>query len=43
VSAFTGYSHFNVWRNHGHHVRVTTPEDPASSRLGESFYRFSPA
>ena len=24
------------------HVRVSTPEDPASSRLGESFYRFLP-
>ena len=33
----TGYGHFYVEHNRGHHVRVATPEDPASSRLGESF------
>jgi alkane 1-monooxygenase len=38
----TGYGHFFVEHNRGHHVRVATPEDPASSRLGESFYRFWP-
>ncbi len=36
------YGHFFVEHNRGHHVRVSTPEDPASSRLGESFYRFLP-
>ncbi|BFU45432.1 alkane 1-monooxygenase [Krasilnikovia sp. MM14-A1004] len=36
----TGYGHFFVEHNRGHHVRVATPEDPASSRLGESYYRF---
>ncbi|GGX98163.1 alkane 1-monooxygenase [Streptomyces fructofermentans] len=36
------YGHFYVEHNHGHHVRVATPEDPASSRMGESFYRFLP-
>jgi alkane 1-monooxygenase len=40
VLAFTGYGHFYVEHNRGHHVRVATPEDPASARLGESFYRF---
>ncbi|MET7597433.1 alkane 1-monooxygenase [Streptomyces sp. NPDC004082] len=40
--AQTGYGHFYVEHNHGHHVRVATPEDPASSRLGESFWRFLP-
>ena len=34
------YGHFYIEHNRGHHVRVATPEDPASSRLGESFYRF---
>ncbi|KUL22387.1 alkane 1-monooxygenase [Actinoplanes awajinensis] len=38
----TGYGHFFVEHNRGHHVRVATPEDPASSRLGESFWRFWP-
>jgi hypothetical protein len=33
----TGYGHFFVEHNRGHHVRVATPEDPASSRLGESY------
>lgn len=32
--------HFNVEHNRGHHRAVATPEDHASSRLGESFYRF---
>ncbi len=36
------YGHFFVEHNWGHHKRVSTPEDPASSRLGESFYRFWP-
>ncbi|MDH6198219.1 alkane 1-monooxygenase [Mycobacterium frederiksbergense] len=40
--AQTGYGHFFVEHNRGHHVRVATPQDPASSRLGESVYRFVP-
>ncbi|MBC9732313.1 fatty acid desaturase [Nocardioides marmotae] len=36
------YGHFYIEHNRGHHVRVATPEDPASSRVGESFYRFWP-
>jgi alkane 1-monooxygenase len=40
--AQTGYGHFYVEHNRGHHVRVATPEDPASSRLGESFFAFWP-
>lgn len=36
------YGHFLVEHNRGHHVRVATPEDPASARLGESFWRFLP-
>jgi alkane 1-monooxygenase len=40
--AQTGYGHFYVEHNRGHHSRVSTPEDPASARLGESFWRFLP-
>jgi len=36
------YGHFYIEHNRGHHVRVATPEDPASSRLGENFYQFWP-
>jgi alkane 1-monooxygenase len=36
------YGHFYIEHNRGHHVRVATPDDPASSRLGESLYRFWP-
>lgn len=36
------YGHFFVEHNRGHHVRVATPEDPASARYGESFYAFFP-
>ncbi len=38
--AQTGYGQFFVEHNRGHHVRVATPEDPASSRLGENLYFF---
>jgi alkane 1-monooxygenase len=34
------YAHFYIEHNQGHHVRVATPEDPATSRRGETFYRF---
>jgi alkane 1-monooxygenase len=40
--AQTGYGHFFIEHNRGHHVRVATPEDPASARLGESFWEFLP-
>lgn len=36
------YGHFFVEHNFGHHRRVATPEDPASSRYNESFWRFLP-
>lgn len=38
--AMVGYMHFIIEHNHGHHVRVATPEDPSSARLGENFYKF---
>lgn len=34
------YMHFYIEHNRGHHVRVATPEDPATSRQGENFYAF---
>ncbi|MBI5611271.1 MAG: alkane 1-monooxygenase [Deltaproteobacteria bacterium] len=40
VLAQSAYGHFFVEHNRGHHTRVATPEDPASARLGESFYAF---
>ena len=40
--AQVAYGHFYIEHNRGHHVRVATPEDPASSRIGESFYAFWP-
>jgi len=36
-----GYAHFRIEHNRGHHVWVSTPEDPASARYGESIYRFA--
>ena len=40
--AQTCYGHFYIEHNRGHHVRVATPEDPASARLGESLWAFLP-
>ncbi|MBQ0986504.1 alkane 1-monooxygenase [Streptomyces sp. F63] len=40
--AQTCYGHFYIEHNRGHHVRVATPEDPASSRLGQTFWAFLP-
>jgi alkane 1-monooxygenase len=34
------YMHFFIEHNRGHHMRVSTPEDPASSRRGEIVYFF---
>lgn len=36
------YGHFHVEHNRGHHKNAATPGDPASARLGESFWRFLP-
>lgn len=38
----TFYGHFAVEHHRGHHVRVSTPEDPASARYDEGFWRFLP-
>ena len=36
-----GYGHFRVEHNLGHHRDVATPDDSASSRMGESVYAFA--
>jgi alkane 1-monooxygenase len=40
--ALVCYMHFGIEHVVGHHRRVSTPDDPTSSRLGESLYRFLP-
>lgn len=40
--AQSGYGHFFVEHNKGHHALVATPEDPASARFGESLWEFLP-
>ena len=40
--AQTLYGHFYIEHNRGHHVRVATPEDPATARFGETFWEFLP-
>ncbi len=40
ILAPSGYGHFYIEHNRGHHRDVATPADPASSRMGESIYRF---
>jgi alkane 1-monooxygenase len=39
-SALGGYGHFSIEHNRGHHRHVATPDDPASSKMGETIYRF---
>jgi len=41
VLAVPAYGHFSIEHNKGHHTLVATPDDPASSRLGESIYAFA--
>lgn len=40
VLAVPAYGHFSAEHNRGHHKDVATPDDPASSRFGESLYQF---
>lgn len=40
VLAVPAYGHFCIEHNRGHHRDVATPADPASSRMGESIYKF---
>ena len=41
VLAVPVYGHFWIEHSRGHHRDVSTPEDPASARMGESIYRFA--
>jgi len=41
ANAVSGYGHFCIEHNKGHHTWVATPEDPASARLNESVYAFA--
>jgi len=41
VLAVPAYGHFCIEHNRGHHRDVATPEDPASSKMGESIYKFA--
>lgn len=41
VLAVPAYGHFTVDHNRGHHRLVSTPEDEASARMGESIYKFA--
>lgn len=41
VLAIPGYGHFTIAHNLGHHRNVSSPGDPASSRMGESIYKFA--
>ncbi|MDP2227196.1 MAG: fatty acid desaturase [Moraxellaceae bacterium] len=38
----TAYGHFYTEHVRGHHKNVATPEDPASSKMGETFWAFLP-
>lgn len=41
VLAVPAYGHFTIEHNRGHHSAVSTPEDPASARMGETIYKFA--
>lgn len=41
VLAVPAYGHFWIEHNHGHHRDVSTPDDPASARMGENIYQFA--
>lgn len=36
------YGHFFIEHVKGHHVRVATPDDPATAQLGQNLYQFLP-
>lgn len=40
LMATCSYTHFCIEHVHGHHRRVGTRDDPATARLGETFYSF---
>jgi alkane 1-monooxygenase len=42
LMACVGYGWFVIEHYRGHHLRMATPDDPATARAGESIYRFWP-
>ena len=34
------YTHFFIEHNHGHHLHVSTPEDPSTAKLNQNLYAF---
>lgn len=40
--SLVSYAHFAIEHVRGHHVRVATPDDPATARRGETLYAFLP-
>ncbi|MBC7749321.1 MAG: alkane 1-monooxygenase [Methylotenera sp.] len=34
------YTHFFIEHNHGHHLHVSTPEDPSTAKFNQSLYAF---
>lgn len=34
------YTHFYIEHNHGHHLHVSTPEDPSTAKYNQSLYSF---
>jgi len=40
-TALGAYGHFSIEHNRGHHRHVSTPEDPASAKMGENIYQFA--
>ncbi len=41
ILSMPGYGHYSIAHNRGHHANVSTAADPATSRMGESIYRFA--
>lgn len=41
VLAVPAYGHFTIEHNRGHHLYVSTRNDPASARMGENIYSFA--
>jgi alkane 1-monooxygenase len=42
LMSLVSYNHFCIEHVYGHHKNVATPNDPATSRFGESLYTFLP-
>lgn len=42
LMSLVSYAHFVIEHTRGHHMRVATPEDPATARRGETLYAFLP-